>query len=121
MNLARISELKNLISNLHSVLRRLNERKENLEREVANARTAPERIDDAVASAKIRVSELERFRFRPEFFEKILDPVITHPHGQGIDFTVLDEIAKITKEVLQTENKIYVFDQEQKQLEMEEP
>lgn len=120
MNLARINELKNIIDGLYGVLKKLKERKSNLEREVANTKNAQERIEYAVATAKNRVSALAALGLRAEFLEDIIYPIQNKPDCSGIGTIVENEISGAEDEIQRTNNKIWSADQEKKQLEMED-
>lgn len=120
MNLARITELKNLINRLYGILKKLRVRKDNLEKEICSANGAQERLEYAASSAKNRVSALGTLGLRPEFLEEILWPVQNRPDCSGIGTTVKDEISKAETEIRQTQDKIWAADREKIQLEMED-
>lgn len=120
MNLARISELNNLISSLYGTLNKLKARKSNLEREVASTKNAQERIEYAVATAKSRVSTLASLGLRAEFLEDIIYPIQNKPDCSGIGTIVENEISGAEDEIQRTNNKIWSAGQEKKQLEMED-
>lgn len=120
MNIARISELGNLISSLYVTLNKLKTRKSNLEREVASTKSAQERMEYAVATAKSRVSTLASLGLRAEFLENIIYPVRNGPDCSGIGTIVENEISGAEDEIQRTNNRIWLADQEKKQLEMED-
>ena len=120
MNLARISELDNLLNRLRGILRKLNERRENLNQEALCAKSAQEKLDIISQLARNRVSTLAAFGVRSEFLEEIICPVENTPDCSGIGVVVRNEISGIEDEIQQTNSQIWSTDQEKRQLEMED-
>ena len=120
MNLARISELTNLISNLNATLSKLKNRKMNLELELPKIKTAQSRIDSAVSTANSRVSRLSAFGFRAEFLEEIMRPVQNRPDCSGMGTTVGTEISDMEAEISNTNSRIWWASDEKRRLEAED-
>lgn len=120
MNLARISELTNLISRLYGVLKKLKSRKENLLREAVSARGAQERLEAAADAAKNRVSVLSGLGLKAEFLEEIMRPVQNTPDCSGINTTVSNEISGIDDQINKTNGEIRWADAEKQRLETED-
>ena len=120
MNLARISELTNLISRLNGVLKKLSSRKENLLQEALHAKGAQERLEAAAVAAKNRVSALSGLGLKAEFLEDIIRPVQNIPDCSGIETTVSNEITGIDDQISKTNGEIWWADAEKKRLETED-
>lgn len=120
MNLARISELKSLIDGLYQSLRKLKDRKDNLERIYPGTGNAQNRVDEVAVAARNRLSSLAAFGMRAEFLEEILNPIRNAPDCSGIPSTVKNEISGTENSIEQTRGKIYAADQERIRLEMEQ-
>lgn len=120
MNLARISELTNLINKLTGILKKLKSRRENLLKEALNAKGAQERLEAAAAAAKSRVSALSGLGLKAEFLEEIIRPVQNTPDCSGIESTVGNEISGIDDQINKTNGEIWWADAEKKRLEAEE-
>ena len=119
MNLARISELTNLISRLYGVLKKLKSRKENLLREAVSARGAQERLEAAASAAKNRVAVLSGLGLKAEFLEDIIRPVQNTPDCSGIETTVSNEVSGIDDRINKTNGEIRWADAEKQRLETE--
>ena len=119
MNLTKISELKNLISSLNGVLKKLKSRKENLLKEVLSVNGAQERLKATVGWAQTRVSGLGELGLRAEFLEEIIRPVKNIPDCSGIGTALDNEISGIDDQIKKTNSEIWWADEEKKRLEME--
>ena len=120
MNLARITELKELIGSLHKTLKALKTRKEDLEREAPNTKDVQERIEYAVTAAKNRVSALEHLGLRADFLEQILDPVQRRPDCSGVSTVVSKELADVQDRIQDADTQLQTADQEKTSLETED-
>ena len=119
MNIARITELKDLICGWQALLSKLRTRKENLVREQTNSQDAQERIDYAVSSAQRRVAALAALGLRESFLEDIIRPVQNRPDCSGILTAVKNEINDTQSKIQQTSNQISTANQEKQLLETE--
>ena len=119
MNLARISELTNLISRLNGVLKKLSSRRESLQKESLHAKGAQERLEAAAVAAKNRVSALSGLGLKAEFLEDIIRPVQNSPDCSGIETTVSNELSGIDDQIAATNGEIWWADAEKKRLETE--
>lgn len=120
MNLARISELTNLINKLTGILKKLKSRRENLLKEAVNVKGAQQRVEAAAAAAKSRVSALSGLGLKAEFLEEIIRPVQNTPDCSGIESTVGKEISGIDDQISKTNGEIWWADAEKKRLEAED-
>lgn len=120
MNLARISELTNLINSWKRKLKKLNSRIANLEREMGNAKRMQQKLEFAAESAQKRTAELSAFGLRQDFLEEIIHPFYKMPDCSGVQTAVNREISGAEDEAQKTRNNIWWADREKKQLETED-
>lgn len=120
MNLARISELTNLINGWNSKLQKFRNRIENLQKEIVNTDSLQERLEYAAEAAKRRTEALSSLGVREGFLERIIQPVCQLPDCSGVGTVVKNEISDMEEKVRQTNDNIWWADQEKKRLETED-